>query len=107
RRIFNFAGHTITNSTDALLNWPLFIGLFFSALGGIGFITTLVLYLIDIFAHVFNSSAIPLFLIISSIILAVGIISLVVFIPCLYLKDMFVNTQGRPTYIVEEYHEGE
>ena len=107
RRIFNFAGHTITNSTDALLNWPLFIGLFFSALGGIGFLTTLILYLIDIFAHVFNSSAIPLFLIISSIILAVGLISLVVFIPCLYLKDMFVNTQGRPTYIVEEYHEGE
>src|SRR5574344_353557 len=106
RRIFNFAGHTITNSTDALLNWPLFIGLFFSALGGIGFLTTLILYLIDILVHVFNSSAIPLFLIISSIILAVGLISLVVFIPCLYLKDMFVNTQGRPTYIVEEYHEG-
>ena len=102
KRIFKFAGHTITNTTDALLNWPLFFGMGFGAFGGTGFIISLILYIIYSQQDYLAMQHCGLAMIIFGIFAAIGILSLILFIPCLYMKDMFANTQGRPSYIVEE-----
>ncbi len=106
RKTANLALQTITSSTTALLSWPLNIGVVLGSLSGTGFIACLVMYLIAIF-HKYsflwlNMSTIELWLIISAIFLATSIISLIVLIPSLYLRDIQKNTQARPSYIVEE-----
>lgn len=109
KKIFNLAGHTIASTTDAILNWPLLFGIGFGAVSGLGWIATLVLYIlalnnIEQYGLIFLQNT-ETWLIITTILVAVAIISLLLFIPCLYIKNIVINIQGRPTYIVEEeYH---
>ncbi len=86
--MFKLAFRTITCSTNALLYLPLHIGIAFSSIGFLGFVTTLVLLFVngDYRWGINSQNIIQSFLIISSIILAVGIISLIITIPCLYLQ---------------------
>ena len=107
RKLFKLAFRTITCSTNALLYLPLHIGIALSSIGFLGFVTTLVLLFVngDYRWGINSQNIIQSFLIISSIILAVGIISLIITIPCLYLQNLMVNTQRRPQYIIEEQYE--
>lgn len=109
RKMLNLAMQTITTSTTAPLTWPLNFGLILGSFSGLGFISCLVMYLIAIFnKYTFlwnNMETIQLWLIISSIFLAASLISLVILIPSLYLRDIQKNTQARPSYIIEERHD--
>jgi glycosyltransferase involved in cell wall biosynthesis len=107
KKIFNLAFHTITSSTLEPLNWPLVFGVGFGGISGLGWLTCLVLYIVGSLSSPFSGLGahmmdIDTWLIISTILVGVSIISLLLFIPCVYLKDIMANTQGRPTYIVQE-----
>jgi dolichol-phosphate mannosyltransferase len=106
KKMGNLALQTITSSTTALLTWPLTFGVALGSLSGTGFVACLVMYLIAIF-HKYsylwiNLSTIEFWMIISAIFLATSILSLIILIPSIYLKDIQKNTQARPSYIVEE-----
>ncbi|MFA6811765.1 MAG: glycosyltransferase family 2 protein [Bacteroidaceae bacterium] len=108
-KMFNLAYHTISTSTLAPLTWPLNIGIGLGGLSGLGFIACLVMYIIAIFnpgtTLALNMTHVELWLIISAVFLAASLISVVVFIPSMYLRDIHANTQRRPTYIIESKHD--
>lgn len=107
RKLFRLAARTVTSSTTALLYLPLKIGIAITALGGLGFLTCLILHLMASFGNFFLGAAatINLWLIIAAIVLGIGILTLVIAIPCLYLQNLVVNVQQRPLYIVDESYE--
>lgn len=110
KKLFKLAFRTITCSTTALLYLPLILGSVFTAGGFLGFLITLICSIVNHTAGSFGltgESLINTWLIIMAVILAVGIVSLIVAVPCLYLQNLTVNIQGRPQYIIEEKYESQ
>jgi glycosyltransferase involved in cell wall biosynthesis len=110
-KLFQLAFHTITCSTSAPLDWPLVFGVFSSAFWLLSFLVFFILFCIG--ATTFNG---PIsnygfiwqtLSVVSAVFLAVGILSCIIGVPSLYLKDINTNTQGRPTFVIDEVFDSE
>jgi dolichol-phosphate mannosyltransferase len=102
-KMFNLAFHTITASTLNPLDWPLKFGIGWGGFSFIGFVVFMILFLVSSTNGTYQNVEIYMtFFIIFAVFLCLAVLSLILAVPCLYLKDIYLNTQARPTYIVAE-----
>lgn len=104
-KLFELACKTITSSTNTLLNYVLKIGMGLMFVGIIGLITTFICHIsyfcIDNLSALNLASFFILGYILSAVFLITGLISIVLYIPTIYIKEIQTNTQNRPNNIPE------
>ena len=103
-KLLDLASKTLTSSTVNLLNLPFKLGIIFCILGFLGFLGSLISYIYfratSFYSVQIFDCLLALFIFLG--ILLLGLICFIVFIPCMYLKDIQINTQDRPSYIISE-----
>lgn len=103
KSMFKLAFDSIASSSVAPLMYPLFGGLILGIISGLGFVTNLVLHIIQCNNITFIPSySTSLWLTISSIFLGVSIVLLFMGIFGIYMSKISTESQDRPVYIVEE-----
>lgn len=103
RKLMGVASKTFSAATPNLLSWPFVIGLFLSAIFGVATIVFVVLAIV--YPHLY--SYFLLALIVAVALFAVGLISLILSIYSIYIKNIYYNTTNRPNFYVEESYTAE
>lgn len=99
-----------TSSTTAPLSWPMKWGIGLGFLSVLSFILVLLFYLLQVTSvHTFFTSGLPYstWAIITAIAFFSAILLVAIGILGIYLSRMYLDTQNRPFYIIDEYIESE
>lgn len=105
KKLMGVAEKTFVSSTTNLLSWHFIIGVILGLISGIGtFISAICAfaYSSNILGQAYRISIV--FLILFGILFCVSLVSLLMSIHSMYLKGIFINTQKRPNYIIDELH---
>lgn len=119
-KLLDLAERTIVNATNRLLNLVVKIGVILSVIGGLGALACLICFgyfksgINDPYATAAEvlrmTSALDCVEYATMFFLAaliVGLVAVILYVPCMYLKVMHTNTQHRPTYLIGEKFDSE
>lgn len=95
------------SSTVAPLTWPIKWGVFSSMLTGLSFLVELILFILFKTNHFLGiaTSGYAFWCILNCIFLGLSVLLVALGIVSLYMSRMYLDTQNRPFYIIDEYVE--